>query len=171
VATLRLRLSLALLVSSSLMPLPVLAQAPEVDVDEVMRVFGRRAENDLMEITVIHLNDLTTDALFEAPAKYSLRAQARGATMFFVQGVAKDDFVTDLEFEVRTTRVLRARNVNVANFEAGTELSEGDEFTGIASLDELINLRAPFKLAFGEWEFDYTVPPNMLSQLDAAAGE
>lgn len=146
----------------------IIAQSPDVDPEEVMTAFARRAQDNFLELTVVHLNDLTTDMLFDPPAKYSLRAQARGATMFFVQGAAKRDYTFDLEFQVFTNRSMTARPINISNFEPGTELSEGDTFAGIVALDELIGLRTPFTLAVDEWRFDYEFTPDQIALLEAA---
>jgi hypothetical protein len=46
------------------------------------------------------LNDRTVDVLFEAPGKYAMRARARMATTFFVQGTPEKDIQLDSRFVV-----------------------------------------------------------------------
>ena len=71
----------------------------EPDSAQAAADYTMRAETPDLELTVVHLNDITTDSLFAAPAKYALRAQARSNLMFYVQGTAKNDTFVDRVFE------------------------------------------------------------------------
>lgn len=149
----------------ALSPSPSVAQPSE---EEIMLAFGRLTGGDQFDMTVVHLNDLTTDMLFEAPAKYSLRAQARQATMFYVQGTALQDTVLDLEVVVVVDRAFPGRLINIQNFEPGTELSEGDQFLGIVALEDSINLTLPFKINIGDRQVEYIITPNHRRWLEEA---
>ena len=125
--------------------------------------YTMRAETPDLELTVVHLNDITTDSLFAAPAKYALRAQARQNLMFYVQGVAKNDTFVDRVFELAQTNSVTAQTsvypasiVNISNFEAGLALSEGDQFQGIlvsTSPEGSVRLISPFEVRFGDQKY------------------
>ena len=57
---------------------------PTETTDALMQDYTRLVSSDEQgfSLMVVHLNDFTTDALFTAPTKYSLRAQARQNLMF-----------------------------------------------------------------------------------------
>ncbi len=128
-------------------------------VTELVQDYVRLIENDEMSLMVVHLNDFTTDAFFSAPTKYSLRAQARQNTMFFVSGVAKRDMSLDIDYTLvqagQSTQepvTYRTVAVNISNFEAGASLREGEEFQGVIStVAQEIDLRVPFEVTTGEF--------------------
>ena len=54
--------------------------------------------------------------------------------------------------------------------ETGTQLSEGDEFSGIFSLEQLIPPRSRMVLVQGNFlRFEWEFAPNVLRQLEEAA--
>ena len=56
--------------------------------------------------------------------------------------------------------------------ETGTQLSEGDEFSGIFSLEQLIPPRSRMVLVQGNFlRFEWEFAPNVLRQLEEAAGQ
>ena len=130
----------------------------DAEVTDLLADYVGRIENDQMSLMVVHLNDFTTDAFFSAPTKYSLRAQARQNTMFFVVGVAKRDMSVDTDYELVQYNELtgervafRAVAVNIFNFEPGASVVEGERFQGIVSAPaQGLDLKAPFDVRFGE---------------------
>lgn len=147
---------------------PAFAQPDDpVDVDQLLNDFGRTAASNELELLVIHLNDLTTDALFEAPQKYVLRAQARGRTMFFVRGTATRDTTLTHDFRVLEGSAMahRATVVNLSNMENGTELESGTEFLGILALDKLIPIRTKMTVTLDSMRMEFEFTPNVASQL------
>ena len=79
-------------------------EAVPADVEQVLEEFGRAVSGFGATFMLVHLNDVTTDALFDAPLKYSLRAQARNRTMFYVQGEADYDVALNTNFRVQQGR-------------------------------------------------------------------
>jgi len=152
---------------------PAADQPPAVDLNQLMLDFGRVGTTDEIHFVVVHLNDKTTDALFDAPQKYALRAQARNRSMWFVRGVIlKDDVTLNLDFRVYDHRSTSAASishrpemVSMKNFKNGTELAEGDEFVGILALAQYIPPQTKTILQHGELRFDFTFPRNVLNQL------
>ena len=148
-------------------------QEPEIDIQQLLQDFAREDSSNDMSLRVIHLNDVTTNALFDPPQRFVLRAQARSQTMFFVTGVVLQDMELDMDFQLVETASLgqqtyRVNRTNWDNMENGAQLSEGEEFTGILSIENLLPLRSRIALVQGnflrfEWEFS----PNVLRQLEA----
>jgi len=136
------KLVLALLLVT--LTLPVAAgQTP--DLAELMADYARRYEDDDRSMLVVHLNDLTTEALFGPPMQYTLRAQARMNTIVYVQGEAKRDLELDIDFRVRQGGAeYRTTPVSIENFEQGNQISSGDQFEGILQVNGPLNLRIPF---------------------------
>ena len=160
------RTLLALTAVALLAPPVALAQGPEPD--DLMAAFGRRT-GGTPDMTVVHLNDLTTDLLFEAPSKYSLRAQARQATMFYVQGTAQEDVTLDLLIEVIGAQRYTGRMVSIQNFEPGAELSAGDPFIGLITIDALLPPQEGMRVNIGDRVVEFTFTANQLAWLDEAA--
>ena len=145
------------------------------DMSQLVADFGELSRTENLDLLVVHLNDKTTDVLFDPPAKYSFRAQARQATMFYVLGTANQDLTVDTEFMIRQNVVeMRLSPHNLQGFERGTTIAAGETFTGILTLPQLITLNLPFSIVHGPCdgeilrgchilEFEFT--PNILSQL------
>lgn len=94
--------------------------------------------------------------------------------MFFISGVAKRDLTVDTDYElVQLSRLteerltFRTTSVSIVNFEAGTRLSEGEEFQGvIATLSQGIVLRAPFDVRFGEFSIQFALSGEAVDRLE-----
>ena len=164
------RVAIAVIGVVLMMPATGLGQT-DAEIEELMEAFSRRAQSDALSIQVVHMNDITTDFLFEAPAKYALRAQARGATMFFVQGEINQEggYAVDMDWRVLlgSTRSIRAQTVSISNFEVEV-LQAGEQFSGIIALEELLSLNQPIRVQNANWRFEFAFPSNVLSQLETA---
>ncbi len=152
------------------MLVPAAAAAQETpDLGSVLQDFGRRSSGNGLDLLVVHLNDKTTDALFEPPAKYSLRAQARQVTMFYVLGTADRDATISTDYRVRQGAIsvneLRLRPHSISGFEDGARLAAGESFIGILMLDQVLSLRTAFSVVQGEHTFNFEFTPNVLSQI------
>ena len=114
---------------------------------------------------IVHLNDLTTDALFDAPLKYALRAQARGATMFYVEGAANDDIELSADFRIQQgAEQWQARTVDISNFVHGSRLSAGDEIRGIIVGQARFDVRRPIHVYYGALRVTFEFPPRVLAR-------
>ena len=105
-------------------------QEQQVDLEQLLTDFSRQISDPGMSVSimVVHLNDVTTDALFTPPVKYSLRAQARQRTLFYVRGTANRNHWVDMEFASwQGTRNFRVQTTNISNFEPDTRLSGGEK--------------------------------------------
>ena len=75
----------------------------------------------------------------------------------------------DSEWEVRQdTRVIGAKTIDIFNFTPGLVLADGDQFTGLVVLDQLVNPRAEFMLANGDeaYRFYFLFSANAVTQID-----
>ena len=140
--------------------------APAADVEQLMDEFGRGASGFGATFLLVHLNDLTTDALFEAPLKFSLRAQARTRTMFYVQGAADSDTELNLDFRVQQgAENFEARTTNIVNFEHGLRVSAGDEIRGIIAVEGLFDARSPIWVFYGGLRVTFDFPPDVVVKI------
>ena len=149
---------------------PAAAAAQETpDLGQVLQDFGRRSSGNGLDLLLVHLNDKSTDVLFEPPAKYSLRAQARQVTMFYVLGTADRDAVVSTDYRVRQGAIsvneLRLNPHSISGFDDGARLAAGETFNGILMLDQVLSLRTPFSVVQGEHTFNFEFTPNVLSQI------
>ena len=137
-----------------------------VDLERLTTDFGRAASGFGVRFVIVHLNDLTTDALFDAPLKYSLRAQARNATMFYVEGAANDDIELSTDFRVQQgAEELPARTVDIANFAPGAHLSAGDDVRGIIVGETRFDPRRPIHVYYGAQRVTFEFSPSVLAQI------
>ncbi len=142
-------------------------QAPEsVDLDRLTTDFGRAASGFGVRFVIVHLNDLTTDALFDAPLKYSLRAQARRATMFYVEGAANDDVVLGTDFRIQQgAEQFQARTVDIANFAPDARLAPGDAIRGLIVGEALFDPRRPIHVYYGALRVTFEFSPSVLARI------
>ena len=121
-------------------------------IEQLLTSFGRTGGTDDMDLLVVHLNDQTTEALFNEPQKYVLRTQARNQTMFFVKGTALRDVTLDLDFLVNERQGSLEGWARAGN---GTELAEGDEFLGVLTIDKLIPTGTTMVVTSGPMRFAF----------------
>jgi hypothetical protein len=143
-------------------------QSQDAAVEQLLKDFGRPAVTTRVSVMLVHLNDRTTDVLFEAPLKYSLRAQARAATMFYVEGVADAAGELGTDFRIQQgPDQYQARLINISNFAKGTKLSAGDKIRGIIAIDKLLTLRQNIDVYYGSQRVTFEFPPNVVAQAGA----
>ena len=79
----------------------------------------------------------------------------------------------DMDFQLVETAALgqqtyRVNSTNWENMENGGRLSEGQEFSGLLSLENLLPLRSRMALVQGNFlRFEWEFAPNVLRQLEA----
>ena len=159
-------LGLALLVLVLVGAQQAAGQSQDAPLGQLLKDFGRPATTSRVSVLIVHLNDRTADALFEAPLKYSLRAQARAATMFYVQGTAASAGELNTDFRIQQgEESYQARIVNMSNFTRGTKLSAGDKVRGIIVIDKRLDLRLPIDVYYGSLRVTFDFPPNVVAQI------
>ena len=144
------------------------------DLDTLLTEFGRPATEAGVSFILVHLNDLTTDALFDVPLKYQLRAQARAATMFYVQGAADVDTELNTDFRVQQgAEHFQGRIIDIENFTDGKSLSAGDPIRGIVAIDRYFDPRQfaqnmqGIRVFYGGLRITFDFPPDVVAKLTA----
>jgi hypothetical protein len=121
------------------------AQSTALTAD-TMKEFTRTAKMDGLSLSIILLNNKTVDFLFSGDSKYSIRARANMATMFFVQGIAEKDMTLDLKFEVEQDgKKYPGEAVNLKNLQTG-KVAKGTRISGLVQLSQKIDVTQPFKI-------------------------
>ena len=143
-------------------------QEEPVDLEQLLTDFSRQISDPGMSVSmmVVHLNDVTTDALFTPPVKFSLRAQAGSGRCSTCGGRQNRSHWVDMEFASwQGTRNFRVQTTNISNFEPDTQLSAGENYEGIVALEAAVNLRQPFTLQNGDLLFEFQLSPNALARI------
>ena len=136
---------------------------------QVIEDFGTVIDDAGLTIRVIHLNDQSVEVIFSAPTKYSLRVQARQATMFFVEGTNQRPLVVrpDRGWQIRQDAdLIQARVVNIRNYEANSRVNEGDQFSGLVVADQVIDPRTDFTVENGSYSFDFAFSPSQVTVIE-----
>jgi hypothetical protein len=108
--------------------------------------FTRNAQLDGVTLNFVLLNNKTVDFLFSGDSKYSIRAQANAATMFYVQGITDKDITFDPQFEVtQDGKTYPGSVVNLKNLQTG-HLAKGTKISGLVQLAQKIDIAQPFKI-------------------------
>ena len=111
-----------------------------------MQQFIRTVKLDGITLSFVLLNNKTVDFLFSGDSKYSIRAKANIATMFFVQGIAEKDLAFEPQFEVtQDGKTFPGEAVNLKNLLAGP-LAKGTRISGLVQLSQKINVTQPFTI-------------------------
>ncbi len=111
-----------------------------------MQQFIRTVRLDGITLSFVLLNNKTVDFLFSGDSKYSIRAQANMATMFFVQGIAEKDLAFDPQFEViQDGKTFPGEAVNLKNLTAGP-MAKGTRISGLVQLSQKVNVMQPFTI-------------------------
>ena len=141
-------------------------EAVPADVEQVLEEFGRAVSGFGATFMLVHLNDVTTDALFDAPLKYSLRAQARNRTMFYVQGEADYDVALNTDFRVQQgAEHFEARTTNIENFEPGFRVVGGMDIRGIIAIEKLFDARSTILVYYSGVRVEFTFPPDVVVKI------
>jgi hypothetical protein len=112
----------------------------------LLKEFSRSAHIDGLTLSFVLLNDRTVDALFQAPGKYAMRARARMATTFYIQGTPEKDIQLDTKFVVEQDgETVAGTSHNIKNFADGTA-TKGVRIDGILQMEKKLDLAHAFKI-------------------------
>jgi len=143
--------------------------APEISAAEkanIIKEFARSAEMDGVTFNYVLLTNKTIDILFPGDAKYSMRARANAATMFFIQGVPGKklgQFNPKYEIE-QNGRTFDGESVNISNFQAGT-VEKGSKIAGLIQLTQKIDVTRPFKIKCASGSIEFRLSSNAIKLL------
>lgn len=112
----------------------------------MLKHFTRSMNVDGIMMNFVYLNDRTVDVLFQPPGKYAVRAQAKMATLLYVQGTPEKDGKLDttfyLEQDGQTTEGV-ARDIK--GFKSGA-VTKGERINGILQFDRKLDLTRQFTI-------------------------
>jgi len=130
-------------------PSIIVAQVP-ADPAKMLQIFSAPIKTGGGEFTITIVNDRTIDPLFgSSPSRFAIRARARMATIFFVQGVANKDFDFNPDLTVvQKGETLTGAASSVKNFTAG-KIAKGQTVQGLVEMPKKINLYEPFDVKIG----------------------
>ena len=165
-------ISLVLLVSSLGAGAQEAQEGEVLTVPQALEEFGSVLEEEGLTLVVIHLNDKSVEALFStAPNMQALRVQAKQATMFFVQGTnaTSETLVPALEWQVRQgEELIGTRPINIANFEEGSEVPDGERYSGLVVAEGLVDHRNEFVLENGARVFNFAFSPTQIEMIEGS---
>jgi hypothetical protein len=113
------------------------------------------------EFMITIVNDRTVDPLFgSSPSRFAIRARARMATIFFIQGVANKEF----EFKPDVTVIQKGETLtgatsSVKNFTAG-KIAKGQPVQGLVEMPKKLNLYEPFDVKIGGQTAEFRLSPD-----------
>ncbi len=135
----------------------------------VLKEFTRTAQLDGLTLSFVLLNDRTVDALFEAPGKYAMRARARMATTFYVQGMPEKDIQLDTKFVVEQDgQTLVGTAHNIKNFTAGA-VAKGTRIDGILQMEKKLDLSHAFRIKGDNADIEFKLTPEALKLSEPVA--
>lgn len=149
------------------------AQGPEtLSAEQVVAEYGSVIQDEGLSIIVIHLNNQSVASLYgTAPNMQALRTQARQMTMFLVQGTNQRSgtFQPNPYWQIHQgTESIRARMVNISNFEANSRVPVGARFSGLVVTDQLIDPRTEFSVTNGEYQFDFSFSTSQIEIIEGS---
>jgi len=149
------------------------ADAQESDVltvSEAVEEFGSVLEDEGLTLVVIHLNDKSVEALFStAPNMRALQLQAKGATMFFVQGTngTAETLEPALDWQIRQAgEEIPTRAINIANFDEDSEVPEGERYSGLIVAPRPIDHTSEFVVENGLRSFNFVFSPSQIEMIE-----
>jgi hypothetical protein len=124
-------------------PAPALDPAQQA---AIIKEFTRPVKMDGVILSFVLLNNKTVDVLFSGEGKYSMRAKANMATMFYVQGVPQKDITLDPKFEVEQDgKSFAGEAISMKNLKPGS-VAKGTRIEGLIQLNQKINVSQPFAI-------------------------
>ena len=144
------------------------AQEPNPNA-ALLKEFTRSIHADGVMLSFVLLNDRTVDVLFEAPGKYSIRARARMATTFFVQGIPEKDIMLDTKYTVEQDgQTVAGTSHNIKNFTDGA-VTKGARIDGILEMEKKLDLKHPFKIKGSHSAVEFKLSPEALKLAEPLA--
>jgi hypothetical protein len=144
--------------------------APEMTAAEkstLIKEFARSANMDGVVLNYVLLNNKTIDILFPGNGKYAMRARAKAATMFFVQGIPSKNLTQfNPKFVVEQDgKSFEGENVNINNLQVGT-VEKGAKIEGLIQLGQKIDVTQSFKIKSPTSETEFKLSKDAIKLLE-----
>jgi phenylpropionate dioxygenase-like ring-hydroxylating dioxygenase large terminal subunit len=159
------RILVAMVFLALSVPFRVAGQDPSSQLKDYTRVLQIA---DGLQLSIVHLNDKTVLVLFQPPTLYSIRAHAREATMFYVQGTPQKDVNLDTTgFMVQQGgESFPSTPLNIKHFEKG-KVSKGDQIDGMLQLARQIDLSKSFAVLHGKDSVEFRFSDNQVKAMSS----
>jgi hypothetical protein len=118
-----------------------------------MMDFTRLLPNDVLPLSLMHLNETTLPMVFQPPTLLVLRARAKEATQFYVQGTAKKALSLDTtNFTIEQDGdSITSTPINIKHFEKGTaSVAKDDQVNGVLVFGKLVDVTKSFTVKHGK---------------------
>ncbi len=112
----------------------------------MLKQFTRSMNVDGIMMSFVYLNDRTVDALFQPPGKYAVRAQAKMATLLYVQGTPDKDGTLDTTFYLEQDgQTTEGAARDIKGFKSGA-VTKGERINGILQFERKLDLTHQFTI-------------------------
>ena len=161
-------LSLPLIVlAGQTTPAPGQAQpAPPAPGTNALVDYTRHIKYEGLTLSVLLVNNRTVEVLFQAPAKYSMRARANQQTVLYVQGTPSKDFDLSNAFTIEQDgQTLTGTSTSIKNFVNG-KVAAGQRVDGIVEFPKKIDISKPFTVKNGTTgSVEFVLTPEAIKAL------
>jgi hypothetical protein len=133
----------------------------------ILKEFTRSVKLDNLVLTFVLVNDKTADVLFQAPGKYAIKARARMAALFYVQGTPDKDLKqvdTKFKFE-QNGQSADGVALNIKNFEGGA-VAKGVKIEGLVQFEKKIDPTHAFKIVNPSMSVEFKLSKEALKILE-----
>ena len=169
------RYARAILVAAVCITMGLASHAPAAAQDAAsLTDFTRTIEAGDIDLSLVHLNNVTVPILFEPPTLYVIRAQAAETTLLYVQGTATVESELDTTgFSIEQDGTsMAAKPINVKYFEGGTvTVPGGERVDGILAFEGSVDLSRPFTVMHGGNAVEFRLSEEAVAQLTTPAAQ
>jgi hypothetical protein len=145
------------------------APAPPAPGQNALVDYTRQIKYDGLTLSVLLVNNRTVELLFQAPAKYSMRARANQQTVLYIQGTPTKDFDLTNTFSIEQGgETLTGTPTSIKNFTNG-KVPAGQRIDGIVEFSKKIDISKPFTVKNGKGEVQFVLTPEAVKALQPAA--
>ena len=128
--------------------------------------YTRPIKYDGLNMSVLLVNNRTVEVLFQAPAKYSMRARANQQTVLYIQGTPQKDFdlSTDFTIEQEGMPPMTGTATSIKNFVKG-KVPAGQRIDGIVEFPKKVDISKPFTVKNGTGSVQFILTPEAIKAL------
>jgi hypothetical protein len=127
--------------------------------------YTRQIKYDGLTLSVLLVNNRTVEILFQAPAKYSMRARANQQTLLYVQGTPQKDFELSNAFTIEQDgQTMTGTSTSIKNFVNG-KVPAGKRIDGIVEFPKKVDISKPFTVKNGHGEVEFVLTPEAIKAL------
>ena len=148
--------------------LPVALVGQGQDVTSQMKEYSQILSTQSINLTLVHLNDTTVPILFQPPTLFAMRARAKQATMFYVQGTAQKEVEIDTtKFTLSQDGMANGTPTNIKNFMRGkNKVPQGERVDGVLTFMKQVDLARTFTVNYDQdWGVEFKFTANQIRSM------